>query len=276
MASENVEKMAEKPAPTVTSTPVDEASSASQAAQTHDADIDNEAHTIVRRRLKPSQSWTAHQIFYVFILDGLGGMTLSAGVNFALAYVMYTTQPSPSPPIKLFALPNTLAGDAAITIIVQCILTWFVELGLLRFDLRHKSVQPIGFIPKPSKAWLRWLFYLPPADSSDDDRAGAVPPPRTISFRAILPEALRGFMLAVCGLLVLWPIGVGALTAFGEKQEGSLDYVYDDRYVPQGFKAVLGGLLGLLTTPLMALFWLVRAGWEAEGVDGAAEEVEEV
>lgn len=37
-------------------------------------------------RLEPSQRVTGHQCFYIFVLDGLGGMTLSAGVNFAIAY----------------------------------------------------------------------------------------------------------------------------------------------------------------------------------------------
>lgn len=39
-----------------------------------------------RERLAPSASFTGHQLFYVFALDGFGGMALSAGVNFALAY----------------------------------------------------------------------------------------------------------------------------------------------------------------------------------------------
>ena len=51
------------------------------------------SETIVRRRLKPSRQWTAHQIFYVFILDGIGGMALSAGVNFALAYGTFRHYP---------------------------------------------------------------------------------------------------------------------------------------------------------------------------------------
>ncbi|KAK0388872.1 hypothetical protein NLU13_5115 [Sarocladium strictum] len=235
-----------------------------------DALPQTDADAIVSQRLKPSPTWTAHQIFYVFILDGVGGMVLSAGVNFALAYVMYTAQAAPRAPVKLFALPNTLAGDAAVTIIVQCILTWFVELGLVRFDLRNRSVQPIGFIPRPKKPWLRWLFFLPAHDGEQTLR------PRTMQLKAVLPEALRGFVLAFLGFVVLWPIGVGALTALGTKQEGSLDYTYDDKYVPQGFKAVLGGLLGLFTTPLMALFWLVRAGWEAEGLVGVSREVDEM
>lgn len=37
-------------------------------------------------KLAPSSKFTGHQLFYIFVLDGLGGMTLSAGVNFAIAY----------------------------------------------------------------------------------------------------------------------------------------------------------------------------------------------
>lgn len=45
------------------------------------------------------------------------------------------------------------------------------------------------------------------------------------------------------------------------KKEGA-DYVYHDKWLPQVFKLILGGVLGLLTTPLMAMFWLIKAGWE--------------
>lgn len=36
--------------------------------------------------LAPSQRFTGHQLFYIFALDGFGGMAISAGVNFAIAY----------------------------------------------------------------------------------------------------------------------------------------------------------------------------------------------
>lgn len=164
---------------------------------------------------------------------------------------MYTSQDTKANPIRLFQLPNTLAGDAAVTIIIQCILTWFVEKALVAYDLRSRSVQPIGFISQPTSPLLRWLFFLPS-------------PPATL-ISTIFQNALRGFMLAVSSFILLWPIGVGALTAFGEKEGG--DWGYSDRWTPQFFKFVLGGLLGLLTTPLMAVFWLIKAGWEAEGAE---------
>lgn len=35
---------------------------------------------------EPSEAFTGHQKFYIFVMDGLGGMILSGGVNFAIAY----------------------------------------------------------------------------------------------------------------------------------------------------------------------------------------------
>ncbi|KAK7422472.1 hypothetical protein QQZ08_009460 [Neonectria magnoliae] len=207
-------------------------------------------------RLEPSEKLTRHQLFYVLVLDGLGGMVLSGGVNFALAYVMYTTQDTVKNPIRLFQLPNTLAGDAAVTIIIQCILTWFVEKGLVAFDLSRRSVQPIGFIPKPSLRWQRRLFFLPADDAADVEAK----PPTCLA--SLLQQALRGFLLAILGFVLLWPAGVGILTAFGDPDGG--DYTYTDRWTPQFFKLILGGVLGLLTTPLMAAFWLIEAGWEGK------------
>ena len=164
--------------------------------------------------------------------------------------VMYTTQDTTKNPIRLFQLPNTLAGDAAVTIIVQCILTWFVEWGLVAHDLSHRSVQPIGFIREPARPILRRLFLL-----------GAANQPSSL-FANIAQQALRGFLLSVLSFALLWPVSVGALTALG--MPGGGDYRFEDRWIPQLFKFVLGGTLGLLTTPPMAMFWLVKAGWEAQ------------
>lgn len=39
-----------------------------------------------KQPLEPSEKFTGHQKFYIFALDGVGGMALSGGVNFAIAY----------------------------------------------------------------------------------------------------------------------------------------------------------------------------------------------
>ncbi|KJZ73695.1 hypothetical protein HIM_06813 [Hirsutella minnesotensis 3608] len=207
-------------------------------------------------RLQPSSSFTRHQLFYLVVLDGLGGMALSGGINFAIAYGMYTAANTTQNPIRLFQLPNTLAGDAAVTIIVQCIITWIIEAILVSHDLSQGSVQPIGFVSEPSNRLLRYLFLLP----ADPDATPA--PVRIFGFLALIQHAARGFLCAVVSFLPIWPITIGLLIAAGHRNGG--DWEYEKRWTPQVFKLLLGGILGLVTTPFMAWFWLVRAGWEAK------------
>ncbi|KAF4121429.1 Protein of unknown function (DUF2456) [Geosmithia morbida] len=223
--------------------------------------------------LLPSKSWTAHQLFYVFGIDGIGAMILSGGVNFAIAYVMYTTQDTVKNPIRLFSFPNTLAGDAAVTVIIQCLLTWFVEWGLVAYDLSNRSVQPIGFLSEPRNRWVRWYFFLDgpsplptsastPTTAGDDGEEPASTPGLPPFLSLVVNQAIRGFALCIPAFLLLWPISVAAMIPFGKPQPHH-DYLYTDRWAPQVLKLALGGMLGLLTTPLMAMFWLVRAGWDA-------------
>ncbi|CAI6097319.1 unnamed protein product [Clonostachys chloroleuca] len=203
--------------------------------------------------LPPSNGFTWNQIFYIFILDGLGGMILSGGINFAIAYVMYTVPDLTGKPIRLFELPNTLAGDAAVTIIVQCLITWFIESALVATDLAKQGVQPLYLCEAPTSPLLRWLFLL------DQPQ-----PPKF--FPNLLQQALRGFMMAFPSFILFWPLSVGVLTELGVPSGG--DYVYEKKWVPQFFKLLLGGLLGLVSTPVMVMFWLVKAGWESNFVHG--------
>lgn len=216
-----------------------------------------------RSKTVPSSRFTYHQLFYIFGLHGVGALIISGGINLAIAYAMYTRQ---SKPIRLWQLPNTFAGDAAVTIIIQCIITWFVELLILRYDLSQGAVQPIGFVAQPTHPWPRFFFFLPHDPTAEIERK-----PRPWSLLEIIQQALRGFSFAVVSFLILWPIFIGALTAFGVKEGG--DYYYHNKWVPQVFKLILGGVLGLLATPWMAMFWLVKAGWEHREKDSATAEV---
>lgn len=109
-----------------------------------------------RKRRKPTKKLTTHQKFYIFVIDGLGAVILSGAINFAIAYAMYTSHPpeSPAPPILLFHLPNSLAGDAAVTIILQTVITWLVELFLVGRDLERGGIAPVGFVGIPGRGKL--------------------------------------------------------------------------------------------------------------------------
>jgi hypothetical protein len=229
----------------------------------------------------PTDKLSGHQIFYIFIIDGIGAMILSGGINFAIAYgsvplaqkgselyrpktnipsiAMYTTQDTTAHPIRLFQLPNTLAGDAAVTIIVQSLITWLIETALVNRDLRTGGVSPIGFLPRPTHPLLRRLFFLDEFASGADVRAHWP--------LFLLNQLARAMLTAVVGFVLLWPISVGVLTAVGTRSGG--DWVFEPLWAPQVFKLVLGGVWALLQTPVYASFWLVREGWVLRGEGGS-------
>ncbi|KAM7224077.1 hypothetical protein V8F06_000550 [Rhypophila decipiens] len=270
----------------------------------------------------PTTRLNAHQIFYIFILDGLGAMILSGAINFAIAYAMYTSSSSSSPAaagtttnsvvippriILLFHLPNSLAGDAAVTIVLQTVITWLVEFLLVKRDLERGGVRPVGFvgIPRYGK-FVRWFCFL---DDDDDGLVGedmlhqdldcsskkgnnsktvmeSEEREEESTTRLKLPnlwgagrvsviwsQIVRALVVAVVMFLLLWGPCVGILMALGRKDEtiGALgDWVFDRRvWLPQVFKLVLGALLALLETPAFAFFWMVQAGWAFQKMESS-------
>jgi hypothetical protein len=158
-------------------------------------------------------------------------------------------------PIRLWELPNTLAGDGAVTIIIQCIVTWMIELALVSHDLRSGNVQAIGFVPEPKNRWVRWFMLLDQVDK---------PEPTTREFvmewaTFLVNNALRGFLVAVVSFPFFWPASVGILTTLGTRTGG--DWDYQRTWTPEIFKGILGAALAVVTTPPMAAYWLARYGW---------------
>lgn len=163
---------------------------------------------------------------------------------------MYTTQP---PPIRLFALPTPLAGDALVTIIVQSLITWSITLALVRQHLSTASVAPISLPsrPPPTSPLLRRVFFLDPS-------AGP---------RFVVDNAVLALGTAVLGVVLFLPVSVGVLMVLGEREEGGWDWTYEKTWTPEVFKGVLGGAWGVVQGVGYAGFWLVREGWvRAEGV----------
>ncbi|KAK0640993.1 hypothetical protein B0T16DRAFT_461111 [Cercophora newfieldiana] len=208
--------------------------------------------------LRPTPRFTPHQIFIIFIIDGLGAALLSGAINFAVAYAMYTTATTP---IRLFQLPNTLAGDAGVTIILQNIITWLIELVLVNRDLARGAIAPIGFIPQPENKAMRWFMFL------DRKAEEGAPHGRRHWVSFLFSQVLRAFIVAGVCFVLFWGPAVGILTAVGARSGG--DWVFERTWAPQVFKFVLGAVLGLVTTPAFVVFWLVRAGWALQTNGGA-------
>ncbi|TDZ14155.1 Uncharacterized protein Cob_v012882 [Colletotrichum orbiculare MAFF 240422] len=228
------------------------------------ADGDLEPGVDARRhtgRVKcPTDSVTLHQLFYIFGMHGVGAAIISGGISFAIAYAMYTSQNPSTSPVRLFKLPNTLAGDAVVSLVFGLVITWFVEYLVVDRDLRAGGVRPIGFVGEPERAPVRWLMLLDLLrDGGHRDAAKAKRMPAFL-----WDQALRIGVLFVASFFLFWCPAVGILAAaVGTRTPGGgdWDWYFSPRWAPQVFKAVFGGVLALLTTPAMASFWLVREGW---------------
>ncbi|RDA90833.1 hypothetical protein CP533_1555 [Ophiocordyceps camponoti-saundersi (nom. inval.)] len=229
---------------------------------------DQEQTIVLHRRLEPSRKLTAYQFFYIFILDGLGGLILSGGINFGIAYAMYSRADTDKDPVRLFQLANTLAGDGVVTIFVQCLITWLIETTLVAHDVNHGSVQSIGWIREPKNSLLRSFFMLP-----KDSQLGT-PPMRFWGVVPLIQLVIRGLLFAVASFFLFWPISVGILAGIGHRHADG-DYYFNKVWTPQVYKLLLGGILGLVTGPLMAMYWLARYGWESQTTFRRAHEAAE-
>ncbi|CAI7875628.1 unnamed protein product [Closterium sp. NIES-53] len=105
------------------------------------------------------------QIIYLLVVQGVGSAILDAGANFGIATAMYRGSPDP---VRVWELPNSLAGDAIVTIMIQGTLTWVIAGLLTRLDVKSERIQPIFYqhAPRPLQDF--------PADGS---ASGAVTPP---------------------------------------------------------------------------------------------------
>lgn len=175
---------------------------------------------------------------------------------------MYHNQDTPKHPhpIHLFQLRNTLAGDAGVTTIIQCIITWLIEVILVNMDLKSGNVQALGFLPEPMTRFGRWFMFL--------DRRRQLNEPGSFWhwFWFIYSQVVRGLLTAVPAFVLMWPPSIGILTAVGDRCGG--DWCFHRRWAPQIFKLIYGALLGLITTPLYTVFWLARCGWALKTNEG--------
>ncbi|KAI0407146.1 hypothetical protein F4802DRAFT_41150 [Xylaria palmicola] len=203
----------------------------------------------------PSDHFTPHQIFYLFILDGIGSGILGGGINFAIAYALYHDRGTEKSPIRLFQFPNTLAGDTAVTIFVQFLVTWIIESIVVNYDLKKGAVQPIGFIPEPRWWCLRWFMFL--------DRRKQTHEVGSIKHWCLFlfSQVIRSLILAVAFFPLIFGVSIGLLTIVGKRTHGDWDWYYSPTWGPEIFKLVQGAVLGLLFTPPMVMFWLTRCGW---------------
>ncbi|KAJ8126643.1 hypothetical protein O1611_g6994 [Lasiodiplodia mahajangana] len=184
----------------------------------------------------PTDHFTLHQIFYIFILDGIVSALFAGGINFAIAYALYHDRGTDESPIRLFQFPNTLAGDTAVTIFVQFLTTWIIEAILVNYDLRKGGVQPIGFIPEPRSKYLRWFMFL--------DRHEQTHEVSSLKhwLRFLFSQAIRSLIVAAIVFPFVFGACIGFLTLVGTRRSDNWDWYYSPTWAPEIFKLVQGAV----------------------------------
>ncbi|KAJ3052515.1 hypothetical protein HK097_006117 [Rhizophlyctis rosea] len=211
---------------------------------------------------------TKPQKVYVILMHCVGAGLLDAAINFGIATAMYRPAAITSPDAtRLWALPNSLAGDAVVTVLVQQTLTWFLDGALTRKDLRKGAVAPWPYA-LPEKGVLGWicgesLDVFGPAPVGREGVVGRV--------KLVVGLLLRGFVTALMFVIPAWCIGVGLLIAFWPAVRSGAPV--SGWPGPQIFKALYTFFLGAVTTPFSTLVAMAQAAKEkrlaysAEGDD---------
>ncbi|KAF9931319.1 hypothetical protein FBU30_010458 [Linnemannia zychae] len=204
----------------------------------------------------PVTGLTARHILYLIVMHTIGAMILDSGINCGLATAMYKSNKNP---LKIWPLPNTIAGDVAVTIIIQQALTWILDRLAVRGDLKKGLVAPLR-MPSNANGVLRWFVGL--EDYKNDKKS------------IILFHFKRIVVFVVASFLLYWPITIGVIYGLKNGHVGTAgagDGDFNLWPFPSVFKAVFAAFLGL-TTPFVSYVMLIFVGeTEAGGIAGDEE-----
>lgn len=168
---------------------------------------------------------------------------------------MYANKDPKTSPITLWRFPNTISGDAAVTIFIETVVSWLITAISVNADLHSGSISPIAFMPQPNNRFLRWYCYV-----------DAEVPAQKKNFKQWLvfigSQIVRALAISVPCFFLIWPAAMGIMTSSTLGSHRGSDYYYSRRWTPQIFKLLEGGILSLLQNPLFVLLWLSTAGWK--------------
>ncbi|KAF9360091.1 hypothetical protein BGX26_010528 [Mortierella sp. AD094] len=207
----------------------------------------------------PVDAMTTRHILFLVFMHGLGSMILDGAINFGLAVAMYKTS---NDPVHLWSFPNTLAGDATVTVIVQQLLTWILDQLSVRGDVKRGVVAPLR-MPKDANVVLRWFVGV------DTPKFGQ----KKTAKEFLIFHGQRVFALILGSWFVYWPIAIGVLSALRSNNIGvdtrGVGGDFNNWPLPEIFKGVYGFALGM-TTPFVAYIQLIYLG-ETTNADSESE-----
>lgn len=212
-------------------------------------------------------SLTPRHIAYLGIMHMLGAMVLDGVINFALATAMYkgTTKP-----VMIWPLPNTLAGEAAVTIIIQTTLTWILDRLAVAGDLKKGLVAPLR-IPRNVHPWIEWFVGLEELQEArarerqlyGKSSSGAIVGRKERALQLVKFHGKRIGVMIVVTFLVFWPLTIGVLTGLRSQGVGKdfspLGGDFNIWPFPEIFKGIYGFATGI-TTPFVSYIALIYQG----------------
>lgn len=215
-------------------------------------------------------------IVYLFLIEGMYSSCVSAGIEFAIAYGMYSTRKGH---ITLWAFPHTLSGDCALSLFIQVVITWYLEEFTVGFDdyKNRTCLLPFDkwFYEKYVKGNRFWYWYLEidfgmlrhNKSASEKLTYGKYLkrqvinyPDRKFSFNFLewaIRKLIRSILLAIPIFLVVWPVTMGIMAGTGTKI-GSYDYYFNRYPYPQLMKFVFSFVVAFISTPLTIISIILR------------------
>lgn len=245
---------------------------------------------VVTRRSSSWRDWSIFplnlkQLFYVFIMNGIGAMIISGAANFGVACAMYRTT---SLPIRIWIFSeNTIAGDMGVTVIIQQLVTMIITSTLCNHDLRHgipalerpwPPLQHFPSNPSPNGSFLgtdhpkavgsqaplymgngeqrsrfqQFCLWFIRAMCTGSERNAFLLRGLTLRQRLerLIWTAVQGLWMAVLTFWWYWPIAIAIVAPIyqGDNLQG--------KWTAPIIKLLFGGIMGLLTNPFMALLAL--------------------
>ncbi|KAL2150822.1 hypothetical protein VTH82DRAFT_7385 [Thermothelomyces myriococcoides] len=267
-----------------------------QNEEEEEEEEEEEACTGFSSRVRnPTTKLTGAQLSYLLVKQALPSMFITGAVNFAVACPMYAAAGSPPP--FLFRPPVSLVADAALTTLVQSAISWACLVVLVNREMSRGGVAPYAPLPsaaeevsswwwwggEPRNAAARWFLML---DHYNAERGSMLLGPcgrlcycccccycsssssspfvkraqragRWMAFG--LAGLGRAVIVALLGFLIMIGPTIGICVAVGKRLDG--DWVFPGRWDGALFKLVYGTVLGFITSPALALMWMLRAGW---------------
>jgi len=192
------------------------------------------------------------------ILNTLISALIAGAIDGGIAAAMY--HPDIYKEVKVFAWPNTLAGNILLTTLIQSTLTWFICHSLIRNGQRAK-VLGIGRFPRP--AFMDTPLPLIFLQSEDilrcPPKGGCNGPSVVCLLLSIVKSFGRGLLFGFAMVWIIgWPV---TLIMFGIEDTSIDQYHYWWLIV---FMAVFGFSLGVIIAVPITVIALMSAPEEQE------------